>query len=145
MKHALLLLCLPLALAAVEERETIRQSYPAASLLEIRNINGKVRVIGSARNDFQVTINKRIEGKSASDIDLAKREVRLDVDSSSSRLKLCVAHVGSDCSDDRRGGGCRGDCSRDYSVSFDFEIEAPASIAAELRSVNGGVTARGLN
>lgn len=145
MKHTLLLLCLPLALAAVEEKETIRQSYPAATLLEIRNINGSVRVIGSARSDFQVTIQKRIEGKSASDVDLAKREVRIDVDSSTSRLKLCVAGPWSNCADDRKGSGCRGDCSRDYSVRFDFEIEAPASIAAELRSVNGGVTARGLN
>ncbi|MBS1823866.1 MAG: hypothetical protein JST93_00975 [Acidobacteria bacterium] len=145
MKYTLLLLCLPLALAAIEEKETIRQSYPAASRLEIRNINGSVRVIGSARSDFQVTIQKRIEGKSASDVDLAKREVRLDVDTTGSRLKLCVAGPWSDCAGDHKGDGCKSDCRRDYSVRFDFEIEAPAAIAAELRTVNGGVTARSLN
>lgn len=144
MKHFLLLLILPSALAAIEEKETVQQSYPVAARLEIRNINGAVRVTGSARNDFQVTIHRRIEAKSQEALEQAKREVRVDVDSSSARLKLCVAGPWNDCLDERKGGGCRSDCSRDYSVNYEFIVEAPASVAADLKSVNGGVTARNL-
>lgn len=145
MKHLFLVLILPAALAAVEEKETTQQTYPAAARLEIKNINGAVRVTGSQRNDFQVTIHKRIEAKSQEALQQAKREVRVDVDSSSARLKLCVAGPWNDCLDDRKGGGCRGDCSRDYSVSYEFVVEAPMQVAADLKSVNGGVRARNLS
>lgn len=143
MKHFALILFLPAALAALEEKETIRQTYAAAARLEIRNVNGAVRVTGSARGDFQVVVHRRIEAKDSAAMEQAKREVRLEADASGGRLKLCVTGPGNDCTDESKGG-CRGDCRREYSVRYDFEVEAPQSVAADVKTVNGGVAVRGI-
>ncbi|MBL8178441.1 MAG: hypothetical protein JNK48_27450 [Bryobacterales bacterium] len=145
MKHFFLLLFLPAALAAIEEKETTQQTYASAGRLEIRNINGSVRVTGASRSDFHVTVHKRIEAKNSAALEQAKREVRLDAESSAARLRLCVAGPWSDCSDSNQRSGCRGDCSRDYSVRYEIEVEAPQAAAADLKTVNGSVTARHLS
>lgn len=143
MKHSALILFLPALLAAIEEKESIRHTYPAASLLEIRNVNGAVRVTGSARGDFHVVVHRRIEAKDNAAMEQAKREVRLEVDTSGGRLKLCVTGPGIDCTD-RNNGGCRGDCRRGYSVRYEFEVEAPRGVSADLKTVNGGVAVRAI-
>lgn len=143
MKRALILLILPVALAAIEDTETTRHSYPAASKLEIRNINGGVRVTGVNRQDVQLVLHRRITARSDQAMDQARREVRLDVQSTGSLLRLCIAGPWNDCTPNGNRG-CRNDCERDYQVRYDFELEVPSNIAAGLHTVNGGVTARNI-
>lgn len=141
---ALCLLPAALALASVEDKETIRQTYPFASRLDISNINGSIRVTAGGGNNIEFVANKRIEAKTQEALEQARREVRLDIQSSGDRLRICVDGPFRDCSSDRNQG-CRRDCDRDYNVSYDFELQVPASILLDLKTVNGRVFARGTN
>ena len=133
-----------LSLANVEEKETIRQTYPFASKLEIRNINGAVRVTPSTGGTgIQFVANKKITAKTAEAMEQAKREVKLDIQASSDRLRVCIAGLFSNC--EERGNNCKGDCHRDYSVSYDFELQVPKAILLDLKSVNGGIWAKQLD
>lgn len=144
---ALATLCLAAALQAawpIDERETIRQTHPFASTVEVRNVNGGIRVTGYNGNQIELVANKRIQAKTQEALEQAKREVRLEVQPTGGRLKVCIDGVWNNCSDGQNRG-CRGDCERDYSVSFDFELRVPLAVALELRSVNGGVRASGVD
>ncbi|MBL8211684.1 MAG: hypothetical protein JNK87_13275 [Bryobacterales bacterium] len=143
----LLSVCLGAALLpawALEEKETIRQTHPYASTVEVRNVNGGIRVTGYSGNQIELVANKRIQAKTQEALEQAKREVRLDVQPVGSRLKVCIEGVWSNCGDGQRHG-CRNDCDREYSVSFDLELRVPVAVALELRSVNGGVRATGVD
>ena len=133
-----------LLLANVEEKETIRQTYGFASKLEIRNVNGAVRVTSGSGNTIQFVANKRIDAKTPEALEQAKREVRLDVQASSDRLRVCIAGPFNNCNEER-GHNCQGDCHRDYNVSYDFELQVPKGIVLDLRSVNGGISAKSLD
>ena len=147
MKKLLVFCLLPGAflLAKVEERDTFRQTYGYSSRLEVRNINGAIRVTGTNGNNIEFVANRRIEAKNQEALELAKREVRLDIQSSGDRLRVCIAEPYRDCNDERGNRGCRGDCERDYSVRYDFELQVPRAIAVDLKSVNGGVWAKAVN
>lgn len=142
-----LVLCLAAtaaALAAAEDKETIRQTYPSASKVEIRNLNGGVRITGYEGNDIQFVAHKHIEAKTAEALEQARREVRLDIRSGGGVFRACVEGPFSQCDGDR-GRGCRGDCDRDYTVRYDFELQVPRAAALDLKTVNGRVDARGVN
>jgi DUF4097 and DUF4098 domain-containing protein YvlB len=145
MKKLFVLCLLPaaLALASVEDKETIRQTYPFASRLDVSNVNGSIRVTAGSGNSIEFVANKRIEAKTQDALEQARREVRLDVQSSGDRLRICVEGPFRDCSSERNQG-CRRDCDRDYNVSYDFELQVPASIAVDLKTVNGRVFAKGV-
>lgn len=144
---ALAVVCLAAAMQAawpIDEKETIRQTHAFASTVEVRNVNGGIRVTGYNGNQIELVATKRIQAKTQEALEQAKREVRLEAQPVSGRLKVCIEGIWSNCSDGQNRG-CRGDCERDYSVSFDFELRVPMAAALELRSVNGGVRASGVD
>jgi hypothetical protein len=144
MKKLFIICLLPaaVALASVEDKETTRHTYPFASRLDVSNVNGSIRVTAGGGNNIEFVANKRIEAKTQEALEQAKREVRLDIQSSGDRLRICVEGPWRDCNNDRNQG-CRRDCDRDYNVSYDFELQVPASIVLDLKTVNGRVFARG--
>lgn len=146
--HTKLAVCLFAAAvmaSAVEQTETIRQSYPYASKLDVRNVNGRVNVTGYNGNEIQLIVEKKINAKTAEAMDLAKREVRLDVRPTGSSLRVCIESPYNNCEDNGGNRGCRNDCERDYSVSFNMELQVPMAIAVDLKTVNGSVKASKIN
>ena len=77
-------------LARVEDKETIRQTYPYAARLDVQNVNGSVRVTGYEGNTIQMTVYKTINARDQAGLELGRREVRLDVSSSSDKLRICI-------------------------------------------------------
>src|SRR5438552_14525078 len=146
MKNLLLKCCLTLSLAVclgasgldVEEKETIQKTFNLAATageLRIDNIDGSIHVAGQAGSDIQFIIEKTLRGESQEKIDLARREVKLDL---SQKENVVLAYV--DAPGRCRGGGSnyRGRRFYGYRVRFDFEVKVPASSKLFLRTVNDG-------
>lgn len=132
-------------MARVEDKETIRQSYPYAAKLEVLNVNGSLRVSGYEGNTVQLVAYKTIDARDAAALDRARREVRLDVQPGSAVLRICVDGPWRDCSDPENSRGrSRHHDSNEYTVKFEFELQVPASMAASLKTVNGGVSMKGV-
>jgi hypothetical protein len=120
-----------------QEKETIRQTFPAAVRLELDNVNGSIHVTGYNGREIQMTAAKTIDAESQERMDAAKREVKLDISTSGDTLKLFVdGPFRCDCGDGRRGVHDHG--NRGYTVAYDFEIKVPAATVLDLATVNGG-------
>ena len=101
MKRAILLslLILPVLSARsnddwwAEDRETIHKSFHVApgenaSKLISDQINGPIRVTGGSGSEIQITVEKRIRAESKSDMDDAKRDVKLEMTQDGNNVKL---------------------------------------------------------
>ena len=122
----------------VKTQETIQKSFvlPAGAhdSLDIDNVWGSIDVVGGSGNQVQVTIAKTIRARSNEALQLARKEVTLDVTQKEGDLKLYVnGPFRCDCDD------CRGrHDERDYVVQMDFKVEVPQQIDLEARTVNAG-------
>jgi len=127
----LLVLCATLSLASgfdVQEKETIRQTFPAAAHLEVDNVFGSVHVIGYNGGEIQMTAEKTIDADTQDRLDAAKREVKLDTTQSGDELRIYV-----DGPFRHRDSWHRG-----YRVNYDFELKVPVATAVRLAAVNQG-------
>lgn len=134
MKTTLIListLTLAQAFQRTDNRETTRQSYPAATALEVDNLNGSIHVSGYNGSTIQVSVEKVIRADSPERADAAKREVTLDVQQSSSRLRL---YVNGPFRDRDRSGSHE---HPGYDVAYNFDIQAPVGTTLQLKTVNG--------
>jgi hypothetical protein len=111
-----------------QERETIRQTYPAATRLEVDNVFGSIHVVGYSGSQIQMTAEKTIEAESQDRLDAAKREVKLDISQTGDELRIYV-----DGPFRRHDAGHRG-----YQVNYDFELKVPSATAVRLATVNHG-------
>lgn len=122
----------------VKTQETIQKSFvlPAGAhdSLDIDNVWGSIDVVGGSGNQVQVTIAKTIRARSNEALQLARKEVTLDVTQKEGDLKLYVNGPFRCNCDDCRG---RHD-ERDYVVQMDFKVEVPQQIDLEARTVNAG-------
>lgn len=106
--------------------------------LDVRNINGFIRVEGTSDSSVEVSIRKVIRAATRNDLAEAERDVRLDFRDGAPRVEAIVT--------DRRGHVCgepgndRGDRwdRVDYDVRFDFTIRVPRDAALRLCTINGG-------
>ena len=119
-----------------QERETIRQTFPAATWLEVDNVHGSIHVSGYNGNDIQMTAEKTIRAESRERLEAAKREVKLDTTQSAERLSLYVDGPFRCNCDDRRSVHERR--WQDYRVFYDFDLKVPAGTSVRLATVNGG-------
>ena len=65
----------------LQERETIRQTFPAAARIEVDNVNGRIHVTGYNGNEIRMTAEKTIRAESEDRLGAAKREslwIRID-------------------------------------------------------------------
>jgi hypothetical protein len=132
-----LLLCLVPALpgARIEEKQTIKKTFPPAGQVEVDNVNGAVTVKGSDVSEIRVTANETISADTKEQIGQARSEVKLDITESGNKLRVYA------------DGPFRGHnpSRRDYSVRYDIEIEAPRNSAMFLRTVNGRINVDGIS
>lgn len=121
----------------VQEKETVHQTFPAATRLDLDNVNGSVHVTGYNGAEIVMEAQKTIEAESQDRLDAAKREVKLETSQSGGEVKLFVdgpfrCHCGND------GSGIRDHGHLGYNVKFDFELKVPASAFLRIETVNGG-------
>jgi len=120
-----------------EEKETIRQNFPAAARLEIDNVTGFIHVTGYNGSEVQMVADKTIQAESQERLDAAKREVKLDTTQSGDTLTLYVDGPFRCHCDDRRSG-IHEHSHPGYRVRYDFEVKVPAATFVRLGTVNGG-------
>jgi hypothetical protein len=106
--------------------------------LDVRNINGFIRVEATSDTAVQMSIHKVIRAETRDDLAEAQRDVRLEFRDGAPRVEATVI--------DRRGQVCgepwNGDGERwervHYEVKFDFTIRVPRDAAIRLCTINGG-------
>lgn len=118
-----------------DERETIHKTFHVAAgdnvaKLISDQVNGPIRVTGGSGSEIQVTVEKRIRAESKSDLDDAKREVKLDMTQDGNSVKLY---------EDGPFRHDEGWHHRHYSVVFECDIQVPAGAALDLHTMNGTI------
>jgi len=123
----------------VREHETIQKSFPmpaAHKSIEIDNVFGSVEVIGGASDQVQLTVEKSMRADSKQDLELAKKEVTLDITQQDGVLKFFVnGPFRCHCDDDCHGRRHDGD---GYVVKMDFKVHVPRDIDTKVKTVNEG-------
>ena len=124
--------------AAIEDKETIDRSFPNATKLLVDNINGTIHVTGVSGNSLHFKADKTITAESSEALAEAKRDVKLDVSTQGSFVRL---YVDGPFREHDRGRQFYG-----YQVKFDYDIQVPIGIELILKTVNGGeITVKGTN
>ena len=125
----------------VTEQETINKSLPFPSSgerrsLTVDNVWGSVHVSGSNSDQVQLVAKKTLRAESKDALELAKKEVTLDITQQGSLVKIYVnGPFRCQCQCD----GCTN--SRDhqgYVVKYDFELQVPRDVDLTVRTVNEG-------
>jgi len=126
---------------AVTDETTITRTLAFAAggsrMLDVRNINGSLRVEGTNDAAVQMSIRKSVRAETEADKADAERDVRLDFVDRAATVGAVVR--------DRRDHVC-GEESHDdgrwsrvgYDVTFDFTIRVPRDAKLRLCTINGG-------
>jgi len=121
---------------STEDRETIQRSFPNTTKLLVDNIDGSIHVTGVPGNELRFKTRKTITAESSEAMAEAKRDVKLDVSTQGSYLRL---YVDGPFREHDRGWQYYG-----YKVKFDYDIEVPFGAELILKTVNGGeITVKG--
>ncbi len=151
MKKALLLTILLTMLAACvlqgqrwlssEEKETIRRAMRFApgtvmKVLQVDNVQGSIRVTGYDGPDIEMVAEKTIRAQTRDRLEVAKREVTLDILDNSDTVDIYVDQPGHERS--KRNSSRSRWNDPGYVVSFDFDIRAPRQTELHLWTVNDG-------
>jgi hypothetical protein len=106
--------------------------------LDVRNINGFIKVEGTNESSVQMTIHKVIRAETRDDLAEAQRDVRLDFKEGAPRIEAVVSdrrsHV---CGEPWNDDGQRWDHVH-YNVTYDFTIRVPRDATLRLCTINGG-------
>jgi DUF4097 and DUF4098 domain-containing protein YvlB len=121
----------------LQEKETSHQTFPAATRLDLDNVNGSIHVTGTSGTEIVMEAQKTIEAESQDRMDAAKRDVKLETSQSGGEVKLFVdGPFRCHCGDG--GSGIRDRGHIGYSVRYDFELKVPAGAVLRVATVNGG-------
>ena len=124
---------------SVTEQEDISKSFSFTATgerrsLTIDNVWGSVHVTGGSGDQVQLAAKKTIRAQSKDDLELAKKEVSLDVTQQGNVLKFYVNgpfRCQCDC--------CDGMSEHPgYIVKYDFELQVPRDVNLTVRTVNDG-------
>ncbi len=129
---------------AVDDTDTTRQSFGAPSQLEIRNVNGLIRVTASNTPNIQLVATRNIDADNQAALTEAKNEVKLDIQESGGRLRICVMHRWEDCKGNAKRDRSERRRDPDYNAHYDLELQVPAHTEIDLKAVNGKVEATGI-
>lgn len=123
----------------VTEQETINKSFPFPATgerrsLDVDNVWGSVRVTGGSSDQVQLVAKKTIRAESKDKLELARKEVTLDITQQGNALKFYV------------NGPFRCQCDgcfsfrehEGYIVKYDFELQVPSDVDLTARTVNDG-------
>jgi hypothetical protein len=121
----------------VRDHETIQKSFSLSAAhksLEVDNVFGSIEVIGGASDQIQLTVNKSLRAESKEALELARKEVTLDITQQDAALKLYVnGPFRCHCDDCRNSRDHEG-----YIVKMDFQLHVPRDIDTKVKTVNEG-------
>jgi len=128
----------------VTEQETINKSYtiPVSGerrRVTVENVWGNVHVTGGTSDQVQLVAKRTIRAESKDALELAKKEVTLDITQQGSLLKFYVnGPFRCQC----RCEDC-GSCNnfrdhKEYIVKYDFELQVPRDVDLTASTVNDG-------
>jgi hypothetical protein len=133
----LLLACLPLLAADVEQNETIQKAYPLAGAAPkkviVDNVNGSIHVTGYAGSEVRLAARMRLRADSTETAERGRRDVRLDISQDANTVRFYV-----DGPFRCRDGGVHIDRDPGYEVKYDFELQVPQDSAIDLKTINDG-------
>src|SRR5580658_2763621 len=125
----------------VEDHETIHKSFRVApgenvSKLISDQMNGPIRVTGTSGSEIQITVEKRMRAESKSDLEDAKKDVKLEMTQTGNSVKLY------EDGPYRHDDGWR---HRHYSVTFECDIQVPVGAALDLLTMNGTIEVKNIS
>lgn len=129
------LLCIAGTLYGETARRTIDKSFPATAgtRVVVEGISGGIRARGYAGDRVHVLVKEELEGDRQSDLDQARREIVLRIETGEQEIHLYVDTPWRD-----HDGRSKKREHRDYSFNHDFELEVPYGSRLDLRTVNNG-------
>jgi hypothetical protein len=128
------------------DEEKIQKSFtlPAAGQksLEIDNVWGSIEVVADTTDKVDLTVQRTNRAESKNKLELAKKEVTLDVTQEEGAVKLYVnGPFRCQCDDCRHSRDDDG-----YRVKMDFKVHVPRDIDIKVKTVNEGrVVVRNIN
>lgn len=125
---------------SVKEDQTIRNSFALTGAgkktLDVDNIFGSIEVVGTSGDQVQMVVTESFHAESKEKLELAKKEVSLDVTNENNALKLYVnGPFRCQC---RNNDGWGSHEHEGYIVKMDFKLEVPNNMEVTLSTVNDG-------
>ena len=114
---------------------TLRFDGSRDRIVDVRTINGSIRVIAADITSVEVEAQRTIRAERESDVETAEREVTLDFLDAQSRIGVAVRHSGQTCGESFQS---RNDWRRRYHVEVAFTIRVPRRTGLHLCTINGG-------
>jgi hypothetical protein len=112
----------------------------AGRTLEVKNVNGEIEAVAAAGDEIRVTATKRARRSDPDD-------VRIEVVEHGDGVTICAVYPpGPDGRDNECAPGSGGRMnSHRNDTNVSFRVEVPRGVRFSGRTVNGGVSARGLD
>ncbi len=123
----------------VREQETIQKTLDLSAppmRLVVDNVEGYVHVTGSSGSAVHVTAHETIRAETASDLQEAKNEVKLDIGSKPGSVSVYYDapwRCSNGCCN-----GCKDQHRRFYNVAYDIDVQVPREARTVVSTVNGG-------
>lgn len=106
--------------------------------LDVRNINGFIRVEGTDDSSVQMSIHKVVRAETRDAFADAQRDVRLDFRESNPRVEAIVTERDGHICGEQWNDGDRRRGPVHYHVRYDFTIRVPRDVSLRLCTINGG-------
>jgi hypothetical protein len=127
-----------------KDTETIQKSFNVSAAsdpkkLLVDNMHGIIHVSGYNGSEIRVTVHKEARGRSASALEDAKREVKLDISQQGNYVRLYEDGPWRSS----HGNNYRGEEYYGYHVNFDYDIEVPSGTGLNLKGFNDKIEVKG--
>jgi hypothetical protein len=127
-----------------KDTETIQKTFSVSASsdpkkLLVDNMNGIIHVSGYSGSEIRVTVHKEARGRSASALEDAKREVKLDISQQGNYVRLYEDGPWRNS----HGNNYRGEEYYGYHVNFDYDIEVPSGTELNLKGFNDKIEVKG--
>jgi hypothetical protein len=116
---------------------TLRFDGTGEHILDVRAIDGSIRVIGADRSDVQFDVLRVVRAETEEDLEIAADQIVLDIVDGAARIEATVREQNQDvCGEPttRRHGSWE---RPRYVVSHDFAIQVPRDTRLRLCTING--------
>lgn len=124
-------LAAPVCLLAAEHTDQWQKTFAVTpgSRLEVRNINGNIRVTTDSGNAIRVAVREQYGADSAEELAELRKHVYLSTKQEGPLVRLAVEHP---------HGDNRHHHSGDWRFRHEFELHVPRDLELSLHTINGG-------
>lgn len=128
----------------LEEKSPIRHTFSNDTKLDVDNVNGYIQVVGDGGAAIRVEGEKIIRARDQQAMDLAKKEVVLDVNEKNGTAQLYPngPFRGNNGDSNFHEHGFHEHYDRAYEVTYNFIVHVPTNMDLRLHSVNGALSAK---